>query len=97
MISSSASAILCIAMPLMLRRPGFSTKAFSILLDVVELGNCIGFFVHYIIAMKYLKSTIGIYTNEYNKLLYKIDICIIAGFILWHIVAQIRFLVNLND
>lgn len=97
MISSFASAILCITLPLMLNLPGFSTKAFSILLDVVELGNCIGFFVHYIIAMKYLKSTVGIFTSKYNSLLHKIDISIISGFIFWHLAAQIRLIVNLNS
>lgn len=97
MISSSASAVLCVAMPLMLRLPGFSTKAFSVLLDLVELGNCIGFFVHYIIAMKYFKSTLSLYTSKYERLLHQANICIIAGFVLWHVTAQLRFFTNLDD
>ena len=86
MISSTGSLILCIFLPLFIHR-SFSSRKLSSVLDVVELCNCIGFFVHYIIAMKYLKSTVAFFTDAYQQLMKTCDIIIIFGFIIWHLIA----------
>jgi hypothetical protein len=52
--------------------------------------------VHYIIAIKYLKSAVALNTDKWTYTLNVIDLMIVIGFILWHAYAQVRFFSGIN-